>query len=340
MLIRRSSGSTLQTFTNRLWKGNLILPLKLSQMLTGLGIQMIDSARGNLLDNSYDVELADGRITVVNTILRGCTLNLLNHLFNIDLMPIELGSFDAIIGMDWFLKYHAVIVCDKKIVRVSYGDEVLIVQGDKSDDGNEELNTLTVKNHYLLSRFSDLFNQLQGLSVYSKVNLRSGYHQLRVCEENILKTAFKTRYGYYEFQVMPFGLTNASTVMDLMNQALPKGTKNFIVYCDASHKGLGAVLMQKEKIIAYASRQLKIHEKNYITYDLELGVVVFALNILRHYLYGTKCIVFTDHKSLQHILDHKELNMREHHWLELLSDYNFKIRYHPRKANVVADALS
>nr|GEV64112.1 putative reverse transcriptase domain-containing protein [Tanacetum cinerariifolium] len=134
MLIRRSSGSTLQAFTNMLWKGNLILSLKLSKMLTGLGIQMIDSARGNLLDNSYDVKLADGRITRVNTILRGCTLNFLNHLFNTDLMPIELGSFDAIIGMDWFSKYHVVIVCDKKIVRISYGDEVLIVQGGKSDD--------------------------------------------------------------------------------------------------------------------------------------------------------------------------------------------------------------
>ncbi|GJX19987.1 putative reverse transcriptase domain-containing protein [Tanacetum coccineum] len=85
--------------------------------------------------------------------------------------------------------------------------------------------------------------------------------------------------------------------------ALPKGSENFVVYYDASHKGLGAVLMQKEKVIAYASRQLKIHEKNYTTHDLELGVVVFALKMWRHYLYGTKCIVYTDNKSLQHILD-------------------------------------
>ncbi|GKC33832.1 putative reverse transcriptase domain-containing protein [Tanacetum coccineum] len=122
--------------------------------------------------------------------------------------------------------------------------------------------------------------------------------------------------------------------------ALPQGAENFIVYCDASHKGLGAVLMQNEKVIAYASRQLKIHEKNYTTHDLELGAVVFALKIWRHYLYGTKCTVFTDHKSLQHILDQKELNMRQRRWLELLSDYDCEIRYHPRKANVVADALS
>ncbi|GJZ18959.1 putative reverse transcriptase domain-containing protein [Tanacetum coccineum] len=122
--------------------------------------------------------------------------------------------------------------------------------------------------------------------------------------------------------------------------ALPEGSEDFIAYCDASKKGLGAVLMQREKVIAYASRQLKIHEKNYTTHDLELGAVVFALKIWRHYLYGTKCTVFTDHKSLQHILDQKELNMRQRRWLELLSDYDCDIRYHPGKANVVADALS
>ncbi|GJV22198.1 putative reverse transcriptase domain-containing protein [Tanacetum coccineum] len=122
--------------------------------------------------------------------------------------------------------------------------------------------------------------------------------------------------------------------------ALPKGSEDFIVYCDASIKGLGTVLMQREKVIAYASRQLKIHEKNYTTHDLELGSVVFDLKIWRHYMYGTKCTVFIDHKSLQHILDQKELNMRQRRWLELLSDYDCEIRYHPGKANVVADALS
>ncbi|GJY89455.1 putative reverse transcriptase domain-containing protein [Tanacetum coccineum] len=119
-----------------------------------------------------------------------------------------------------------------------------------------------------------------------------------------------------------------------------EGSEDFIAYCDASIKGLGAVLMQRDKVIAYASRQLKIHEKNYTTHDLELGAVVFALKIWRHYLYGTKCTVFTDHKSLQHILNQKELNMRQRRWLELLSDYDCEIRYHPGKANVVADALS
>ncbi|GJU04628.1 putative reverse transcriptase domain-containing protein [Tanacetum coccineum] len=117
--------------------------------------------------------------------------------------------------------------------------------------------------------------------------------------------------------------------------ALPEGAENFIVYYDASHKGLGVDLMQNKEVIAYASRQLKIHEKNYTTHDLELGAIMFALKIWRHYLYGTKCTVFTDHKSLQHILDQKELIMRHRHWLKFLSDYNCEIRYHPGKENVV-----
>ncbi|GJT06781.1 putative reverse transcriptase domain-containing protein [Tanacetum coccineum] len=289
-------------------------------------------------------------------------------------------------------------------------------------------------------------------------DLRSSYHQLRVREEDIPKTAFRTRYGHYDFQVMPFGLTNAPAVfMDLMNRvckpyldkfvivfiddiliysknkqeheehfklileslkkeelyakfsmcefwipkvqfighvidsqgyyrkiiegfskiakpmtkltqkkvkfkwgdkqetsfqllkqklcsapilALPEGSEYFIVYCDASIKGLGTVLMQREKVSAYAHVQLKIHKKNYTTHDLELGAVVFSLKLWRHYLYGTKCTVFTDHKSLQHILNQKELNMRQRRWLELLSDYDCEIRYHPGKANVVVDALS
>ncbi|GKA69510.1 putative reverse transcriptase domain-containing protein [Tanacetum coccineum] len=122
--------------------------------------------------------------------------------------------------------------------------------------------------------------------------------------------------------------------------ALPEGNNDFVIYCDASLQGLGAVLMQREKVIAYASQQLKPHEENYTTHDLELGAVVFALKIWRHYLYGTKCTVFTDHKSFQHILHRKELNMRQRRWLELLADYDYEIHYRPGKENVVADALS
>nr|GEY76584.1 putative reverse transcriptase domain-containing protein [Tanacetum cinerariifolium] len=119
-----------------------------------------------------------------------------------------------------------------------------------------------------------------------------------------------------------------------------QGNDDFVIYCDASIQGLGDVLMQREKVIAYASRQLKPHEENYTTHDLELGEVVFALKIWRHYLYSTKCIVFTDHKSLQHVHNQKELNMIQRRWLELLTDYDCEIHYHPGKANVVANALS
>nr|GEY43100.1 putative reverse transcriptase domain-containing protein [Tanacetum cinerariifolium] len=354
------------------------------------------------LEYSYDVELADGQIIRVNTAIRGCTLNFLYHTFNIDLMPVELGSFDVIIGMDWLTTYNTVIVCDEKIIRVPFGNETLIIWCNRSNnrthlniisctktrkyflkgypiflanittktikDKSEEKRLenvpivqeffevfpedLPVKNRYPLSRIDDLFDQLRGSSIYSKIDLRSGYHQLRVWEEDIPKTAFRTRYGHYEFQVMSFGLTNAPDIfMDLMNRsdkqeaafqllkqklcgapilALPEGVEDFVAYCDAS----------REKVISYASRQLKIHEKNYKTHDLELDAVVFALKIWRHYLYETMCTVFTDHKTLQHILDQKELNMRQRRWLEFLSDYDCEIRYHPGKTNVVADALS
>ncbi|KAM0064567.1 putative nucleotidyltransferase, Ribonuclease H [Helianthus debilis subsp. tardiflorus] len=136
------------------------------------------------------------------------------------------------------------------------------------------------------------------------------------------------------FQLLKDKLCNAPIL------ALPEGTDDFVVYCDASRQGLGCVLMQRQKVIAYASRQLKVHERNYTTHDLELGAVIFALKIWRHYLYGTKCTIFPDHKSLQHIFNQKELNMRQRRWVELLNDYDCEIKYHPGKANVVADALS
>nr|GFA80519.1 putative reverse transcriptase domain-containing protein [Tanacetum cinerariifolium] len=453
---------------------------------TGVDRIFISTAFSSLIDiipitlgHGYDVELADGRIIWVSILIWGCTLNFLNHPFNIDLMPVEIGSFDVIISMDWLVKHHAVIVCDEKLVRVSFGNQILIFHGDGSNNEHESrlniisctktqkyllngcpifLAHVTTKgtkdkskekrledvpivhdfledlpgipptrhvefqidlipgvapvarahyrlapsemkelsdqlkelfdkgfirpsfspwvalNRYPLPRIDDLFDQLQGSSVYSNIDLRSGYHQLRFWEEDISKTTFKTRYRHYKFQVMSFGLTNAPAVfMDLMNWFLghvidsqgihvdpakiesikdwasPKTateirhfleSEDFVVYCDDSIKGLGVVLMKKEKVIAYGSRQLKVHEKNYTTHDLELGAVAFALKIWRHCLYGTKCTVFTDHKSLQHIIDQKELNMRHLRWLELLSDYDCEIRYHPRKANVVADALS
>ncbi|GKA80695.1 putative reverse transcriptase domain-containing protein, partial [Tanacetum coccineum] len=184
-----------------------------------------------------------------------------------------------------------------------------------------KLNKLTVKNRCPLSRIDELFDQLQGSSVYSKIDMKSGYHQLRVREEDIPKTAFRTRYSHYVFQVMPFGLTNAPAVfMDPMNRR---------VKFDWGKKEEAAFQLLKQKL--WSAPILAVPK--------ELGAVVFSLKMWRHYLYGTKCVVFTDHKSLQHILDQKELNMRKRRWLKLLSDYDCEIRYHSGKANVMADAL-
>ncbi|KAI3767952.1 hypothetical protein L2E82_18381 [Cichorium intybus] len=116
--------------------------------------------------------------------------------------------------------------------------------------------------------------------------------------------------------------------------------EDFVVYCDASKKGLGCMRMQRGKVISYASRQLETHKVNYTTHDFDLGAAVFALKIRRHYMYDTRCTVFTNHKSLQHIFNQKKLNMRQRKWVELLNDYECDIRYHLGKANVVADALS
>ncbi|GJV33503.1 putative reverse transcriptase domain-containing protein [Tanacetum coccineum] len=134
--------------------------------------------------------------------------------------------------------------------------------------------------------------------------------------------------------------TLKNNLCDALILTLPDGVEDFVVYYDASNQGLCCVLMQRGKVIAYASRQIKIYEKNYTMHDLELGAVVFAFKSWRHYLYGTKSVSYTDHKSLQHISDQKELNMRQRRWIELFSDYECEIRYHPGKANVVADALS
>ncbi|WVZ76464.1 hypothetical protein U9M48_024440 [Paspalum notatum var. saurae] len=333
------------------------------------------------------------------------------------------------------------------------------------------LNEVTIKNKYPLPRIDDLFDQLQGACAFSKIDLRSGYHQLKIRPSDIPKTAFTTKYGLYEYLVMSFGLTNAPAYfMHLMNRVfmdyldkfivvfiddiliysksreeherlrehklyaklkkcefwidevpflghiiskggiavdprkisaitnwevpqtpkevrgfleflqdseahdfsrsrrtrhssgradrqaafdelkrrlttapvltLPDQQKKFTVYCDASRDGLGCVLMQEGKVVAYGSRQLRKHEVNYPTHDLELAAVVYALKIWRHYLFGQRCEIYIDHKSLKYIFTQNELNMRQRRWLELIKDYDLEIHYHPGKANVVADALS
>ncbi|KAI3814167.1 hypothetical protein L1987_18914 [Smallanthus sonchifolius] len=518
------------------------------------------------LEKTFTVEVANGDSLTIESIIYDCSLELNDHTFPINLVPMPLGSFDIIIGMDWLSNHHAEVICFEKCIRIPlpsgetlrvFGEKPCkglklmscttaqkylrkkyvaflahIVQKDvkkksiqdipiirdfpevfpedlsglppvrqvefridlvpganpvakapyrlspsemqelasqlqelsdkgfirpshspwgapvlfvKKKDGSfrmcidyRELNKLTIKNRYPLPRIDDLFDQLQGSTCFSKIDLRSGYHQLRVQEDDIPKTAFLTSYHeqhlslvldllkkeqlYAKFSKCEFWLKEVQFLGHIVNDkgihvdpakietvknwntpktptevrsflglagyyrrfisnfskivvpltalthkgktyewgpkqeeafqtlkqklcnapilTLPDGSDDLVVYCDASNQGLGCVLMQRGKVIAYASRQLKIHEKNYTTHDLELGAVVFALKIWRHYLYSTKCVVFIDHKSLQHIFNQKELNMRQRRWVELLNDYDREIRYHPGKANVVADALS
>ncbi|GJV55737.1 putative reverse transcriptase domain-containing protein [Tanacetum coccineum] len=309
---------------------------------TGADRSFISSAFSYLIDiaqtpleNSYDVELANGKIVEVDTIMRGCTLNFLNHPFNIDLIPVELDSFDVIIGMDWLRRCHAVIVCDEKLVRIPYGNETLIFCGNKSNDGRESrlaiISCSKSQEYMAKGYFPEVFPEdLPGLPPTRPVEFQI---------DLIPRAAPVARAPY---RLAP------SEMKEFSEQLQELSDKGFIRPSSSPWGAPVLFFKKKDRCGINAERegdcicfrQLKIYEKNYTTHDLELGSVVFALKIWRHYLYGTKCTVFTDHKSLQHILDQKELNMRQRRWLELLSDYDCDIRYHPGKANVVADALS
>nr|GEW13369.1 putative reverse transcriptase domain-containing protein [Tanacetum cinerariifolium] len=278
------------------------------QIYNGHEVEAKDTIIANI---KYTTKLSDRKTIEPDSIIRGCTLNFLNHPFNIDLMPIEFDSFDVIIGMVWLAKYHTVIICDENVVRIPCGNEkgcqVFLAQVMEKEteekSGKKRLKdvptvrdflkvfpeefpeippsqrvefqidlvpgvTPIVRAPYKLAPFEMQELSAQS-SVYSNIDLRSDYHHLRVRENENPKTAFRTRYGHYEFPVMPFGLTNEPTkFMDLMNRgekeegafqmlkqklcsvpilALLEGSENFVVYYDASHKGLGAVLMQGEK---------------------------------------------------------------------------------------------
>nr|GEW41143.1 putative reverse transcriptase domain-containing protein [Tanacetum cinerariifolium] len=390
--------------------------------------------------NNPQGEEARGRAYVIKEADKDQGPNIvMGHLFKIDLMPIELGTIDVIIGIDWLVEQDTVIVCANKEPQDKQLEDVPVIR-DFPEVFPNDLPGLPSPRQVEFR-----IDLVPGAALVARAPYRLAPSKMKEFakqlqeEEDIPITAFRTRYGHYEFRVMPFGLTNAPAVfMDLMNRvwkpyldkfvivfiddiliysknkeeheehlktilellkreqlyakfskcdfwlkslqflghvidsegvhvdpakiaaiknwatpttptdklrcapilALPEGSEDFVVYCDASLKGFGAVLMQREKVIAYASRQLRTHKENYTTHDLELRAVVFVLRLWRHYLYGTKCMVYTDHNSLQYILDKKELNMRQRRWIKLLSDYNCEIRYHPRKANVVADTLS
>nr|GEW32818.1 putative reverse transcriptase domain-containing protein [Tanacetum cinerariifolium] len=318
------------------------------------------------LGASYEVDLANERVVSTNTVLKGFTLNLVNHIFKTNLMLIELGTFDIIIGMDWLVKHDVVIMCGEKVVRIPYGNRMLIVESDKGVSRLKVISCIKARKyvergcHLFLAHVSEnkskekRMEDVPVIHYFLKVfpeelprlPLPSGVYVDPVKIEAIKSWAAPTtptekdkKYEWEKEEEEAFK-TLKQKLCSALVLALPKGTKDFMVYCDASLKGFAAVLIQRENVIAYASRQLKVHEENYTTHDLELGSVVFALRLWRHYLYGTKCMVFTNHKSLQYNLNQKELNLRQQRWIELLSDYDCEIRYHPRKENVVADALS
>nr|GEX48945.1 putative reverse transcriptase domain-containing protein [Tanacetum cinerariifolium] len=388
-----------------------------------------------------------------------------------DLMPIELGNFDVIIGMDWLVEQDVVIVCGKKVVHIPYKNKTLVVEGDRGASRLKVISCIKarkfikrgsqlfvahvtkkepqekqIKDVHVIRYFPEVFpddllglppprqvefridlapgaapvarapyrlvpsemkelaKQLQELtekgfirpssspwgdpvlfvkkkdvsfricsSVYSKIDLRTGYHQLSIREEDIPITAFRTRYGHYEFRVMPFGLTNVPVVfMDLMNRVCKPYLDMFvIVFIDdiliyskdkeehEEHLKTILELLKKEQLYAKFSKcDFWLESVQFLRHVIDSeGVHVDPVKIAaiknwatpttptevrlwRHYLYGTKCKVYTDHQSLQYILDQKELNIRQRRWIELLSDYDCEIRYHPGKANVVADAFS
>nr|GFB46502.1 retrotransposon protein, putative, Ty3-gypsy subclass [Tanacetum cinerariifolium] len=278
------------------------------------------------VDHSYEVKLADGRVVSTNTILRGYALNLVNHLFEIDLMPIELG-----LPPPRQVEFKNELVPGAApVARAPYR-----LAPSKIKELAKQLQELSDKG-FIRPIFMDLMNRvcrpflnkfvivfIDNILIYSK-NKEEHEDHLRIILELLQKEKLYAKFSKCEFWLdsakFPRHVINSQGVH--VDPTKVEAIKNW------------TASKSPTKVIAYASRQLRTHEENYMTHDLELGAVVFALRLWRHYLYGVKCTVFTDHKSLQYILDQKELNIRQRRWIELLSDYDCEIRYHPRKANV------
>ncbi|GJY77703.1 putative reverse transcriptase domain-containing protein [Tanacetum coccineum] len=266
---------------------------------------------------SSEIEITSGQLVEIEKVIRGCKLEIEGHVFDINLIPFGSGSFDLIIGMDWLSNHKAEIICHEKVVAIPLPDgKVLRVIGERPEEKMRHLVSVKAKEHkqeeLVVVRDSRevqlLGNVINGDGIHvdpSKIEVVNNWEAPRTPSE---VRSFLGLAGYYRRFIENFSkIAKPLTVLTL--KTLPDGPKDFVVYCDASALGLGCMLMQRGKVIAYASRQ-------------------------------TKSFIYTGHKSLQHIFSQKELNMRQRRWIELFSDYDCEIHYHPGKANVVADALN
>ncbi|GJT98590.1 putative reverse transcriptase domain-containing protein [Tanacetum coccineum] len=328
----------------------------------------------NNLGFSYEIEIASGQLVEIDKVIRGCKLEIEGHTFDSTLIE-RLRSFAMRRSAKSKEQKKEDIVVVRKIPEV-FPDDLSGLPPNREIEFRIDLipgAIPVVKSPYRLapSKMEELSGQLNELQDKGFIRLSSSpwgaptraEHEMHLglFLELLKKEKLYAKFSKYEFwlqevqflghvingdriHVDPRRGKGIQTLKDrLYNSpvlALPDGPEDFVMYCDASGLGLGCVLIQRGKVIAYASRQLKIHEKNYTTYDLELGAVVFTLKIWRHYLYGTKSIIYTYHKSLQHIFNQKELNICQRRWIKLFNDCDCEIHCHPGKANVVADALS
>ncbi|GJZ06626.1 putative reverse transcriptase domain-containing protein [Tanacetum coccineum] len=380
---------------------------------SGSDRSFVDTRFGSMLDidpvkigASYEVELAYRRVVSTNIVLKGCTLNLVNHVFEIDLMPIELGTFDIIVGMDWLVKHDAVIFCGEKVVRISYGNKMLIVESDKGISRLKFISCIKARKcvergcHLFLAHvtenkskekrmedvpvirdFPDAFPQeFPGLPPPRQVEFRIDLvpwaapvarAPYRLAPSKMRELSDITSYALKKktFRLLHLELVFIDDILVYSKDEeehekhlkiileLLKKERLFAKFskCDFwldSVQFLGHVIdcsgvhvdhakIEAIKIWAASTTPTKVRQfLGLAGYSRRIRSRYFALRLWRHYLYGTKCVVFTDHKSLEYILNPKELNLRERIWIELLSDYDCEIRYHPGKAKVVADALS